>query len=65
VLLAGVTLSPGLCILERDHDPDFCTFHRALNWRRMDSRDQVKKNVLLVMSGLIEHDRFKPESIMR
>jgi hypothetical protein len=41
VLLAGVILAPGrrtvtsaLRILGREHDPDFCTFHRILNRAR-------------------------------
>src|SRR5258708_3914079 len=44
VLLAGVVLAPGrrtvttaLRILGRDHDPDFCTFHRIARLRQSNS----------------------------
>ena len=60
VLLAGVILAPGrrtvttaLRILGRDHDPDFCTFHRILNRATWSSRAAAGRLLLLLIKAFV------------
>ena len=60
VLLAGVILAPGrrtvttaLRILGRDHDPDFCTFHRLLNRAAWSSRVAARQLLILLISVFV------------
>jgi hypothetical protein len=60
VLLAGVILAPGrrtvtaaLRILGRDHDPDFCTFHRILNRAAWSSRAVAGQLLILLIKAFV------------
>jgi len=60
VLLAGVVLAPGrrtvttaLRILGRDHDPDFCTFHRILNRAAWSSRAAAGQLLILLIKVFV------------
>jgi len=60
VLLAGVILAPGrrtvtaaLRILGRDHDPDFCTFHRVLNRAAWSSRAVAGQLLILLIKAFV------------
>ena len=60
VLLAGVILAPGrrtvtaaLRILGRDHDPDFCTFHRILNRAAWSSRAAARRLLMLLVNAFV------------
>ena len=60
VLLAGVILAPGrrtvttaLRILGRDHDPDFCTFHRILNRATWSSRAAAGQLLILLIKAFV------------
>jgi hypothetical protein len=60
VLLAGVILAPGrrtvtaaLRILGREHDPDFCTFHRILNRAAWSSRVAAGRLLLLLIAAFV------------
>src|SRR6516164_9448723 len=60
VLLAGVILAPGrrtvtsaLRILGREHDGDFCTFHRILNRATWSSRAAAGRLLLLLVKGFV------------
>src|SRR6266699_1207956 len=63
VLLAGVVLAPGrrtvttaLRILGRDHDPDFCTFHRILNRAAWSSRAAAGRLLILLIKAFVPAD---------
>ena len=60
VLLAGVILAPGrrtvtsaLRILGREHDGDFCTFHRILNRATWSSRAAAGRLLLLLVKTFV------------
>jgi len=60
VLLAGVILAPGrrtvtsaLRILGREHDPDFCTFHRILNRAAWSSRAVAGRLLVLLIAAFV------------
>ena len=60
MLLAGVVLAPGrrtvttaLRILGRDHDPDFCTFHRVLNRAAWSSRAAAHQLLILLIKVFV------------
>jgi len=60
VLLAGVILAPGrrtvtsaLRILGREHDPDFCTFHRILNRAAWSSRAVAGRLLVLLIAVFV------------
>jgi hypothetical protein len=63
VLLAGTILAPGrrtvtatLRILGRDHDPDFCTFHRILNRAAWSPRAVARQLLILLIKALVPPD---------
>jgi len=60
LLVAGAVLAPGrrtvtaaLCILGREQEPDFCTYHRLLNRARWSSRAVAGRLLGLLVAAFL------------